>query len=254
MCQIGVYPLQHALHVIIRVHLENEKYRDPALSLSRTEQHHHTVSEMADLTRRLDFLNDAAHLLARSAPETSSYLMMSRNSLLLENGLDRSDPDRQHSCGACGQIFIVGQTASLRLETVGKKAPRRTERKQKERDQREEEAQRVTSAPEAAVVKRFTCERCSAFTKISIAKPAMPKKTHSATRPLKRPAELPAKPAGQTVSATEEAATGKSAANASSKKRAKARKAGLQAILDESKKQSSLGNSLTLGHFLKKPA
>ena len=199
---------------------------------------------MADVTSRLDFLNDAAHLLAKSAPETSSHLLTARNAVLLENGLERSDADRQHSCGACGQVFILGQGASLKLEATGEKHPTRRRKQAKQKAKEELSAQGAETVREAALAKIFTCDRCGAFTRIRMAKPVAPRKR----------AVGMAKPEQATVTAMENPTTSKAAANANSKKRAKARKSGLQALLDENKKQSGPGIGLTLGHFLKKPA
>ncbi|KAK3293223.1 uncharacterized protein B0H64DRAFT_208311 [Chaetomium fimeti] len=62
-----------------------------------------------ELTTSLNFLYDAGHLLAITAPETSAYLMGRRNDLMLEHELTLSDKHRQHVCSCCGRIMLLGQ-------------------------------------------------------------------------------------------------------------------------------------------------
>lgn len=187
-----------------------------------------------DLSKRLHFLNDAAHLLIKSAPETSSYLMDSRRSLMANNGVRRSDAEKQQSCIGCGQIVVVGQGTSLKIETVGQVQSRKV----KTRATSKSKHNKTNDPP--ALCKTYTCERCGAFTRITLPKPAAPLRREAGrrTRALSKPGP-PAVVAKQPT------------ANTNSKKRAKARKAGLQALVDDRPK-SGLGSGLSLSSFLKK--
>ncbi|KAI2632465.1 hypothetical protein GGS26DRAFT_77610 [Hypomontagnella submonticulosa] len=188
------------------------------------------------LPQSLGFLTDAAHLLMKTAPETSAYLMAQRNSLMFHHDLEQSDMQRQHVCGACGHIMVPGQGSELELETS--KAVRR------KRVEKNSSAAASKTALAAGCRKRFTCGMCGRYTDISIP-PAPPM---SRRRPLKPVKSLAPNVAHPNVSALTEPV--KVSANASSKKRAKSRKQGLQALLQQaqsstSKPQSGLGLSLS---------
>ncbi|KAI0853918.1 hypothetical protein F5Y00DRAFT_62595 [Daldinia vernicosa] len=186
------------------------------------------------LPQSLVFLTDAAHLLMKTAPETSAYLMTRRNSLILHNDLEQSDSQRQHVCGACGHIMIPGQGSELKMET--KMNPQRKKLKRKNNSSKVITGK---SAPTAERRKKFTCGMCGRYTDI-VLPPVAP---ISRRRPLKSaPALIPSEPS-------------KVSASASSKKRAKSRKQGLQALLQQaqssaSKPQTGLG--LSLSDFMSK--
>ncbi|PHH73857.1 hypothetical protein CDD80_3530 [Ophiocordyceps camponoti-rufipedis] len=173
-----------------------------------------------ELTTRLNFLTDAAHLLHRSAPETSAHLMRHRSNLMSRSGLSQPPLQRQHVCSACGHIMIPGQGTVIKLETIrsrkrGSKKPR-------------------AKASETRF-KVITCGRCQRCTRIAL-EPPKPAKAHTKTKAKAK--------------TTDACDTAKKSANASSKKRAKDRKAGLQALL--SRHQPSSTGSLTLADFMKK--
>ncbi|KAJ9165094.1 hypothetical protein NKR19_g769 [Coniochaeta hoffmannii] len=190
----------------------------------------------SDTVAHLNYLTDAAHLLAFTAPESSSYLMTRRNDLMVANGLEQSATQRQHVCGACGRIMIPGQNSTLKLEN--EKALRT---KRKRNTSAAGRAQTVTKyATLAGPSKVFACENCGRYTRVQLPSPA----------PISR--KRPSMPA---VTKTVETARQPASANASSKKRAKNRKAGLQALLNQSQAgsggaQSGLG--LSLSDFMKK--
>ncbi|OTB01013.1 hypothetical protein M426DRAFT_26001 [Hypoxylon sp. CI-4A] len=194
------------------------------------------------LPQSLGFLTDAAHLLTKTAPEASAYLMAQRNSLMFHNDLEVSDTQRQHVCGACGHIMIPGQGSELKIETnkairkkkIGKKSgnPKNVGEK---------------SASNVGCRKRFTCGMCGRYTDIPIPQPA-----RISRRRLPKPARslpLGAPRPNSSVPSTILPEPTKVSANASSKKRAKSRKQGLQALLQQaqssSKTQSGLGLSLS---------
>ncbi|KAI0130992.1 hypothetical protein F4814DRAFT_445134 [Daldinia grandis] len=191
------------------------------------------------LPQSLAFLTDAAHLLVKTAPETSAYLMTRRDSLIFHNDLEQSVLQRQRVCGACGHIMIPGQGSELNIETK-MKAQRKKMKKKNDG---------LKNTLTAELRKKFTCGMCGRYTDI-VLPPVAP---ISRRRPLK-----PAKPLSlgaahrNTPTPTEPARV---SASASSKKRAKSRKQGLQALLQQaqssaSKPQSGLG--LSLSDFMSK--
>uniref|UniRef100_L2GFH1 Duf866 domain protein n=1 Tax=Colletotrichum fructicola (strain Nara gc5) TaxID=1213859 RepID=L2GFH1_COLFN len=163
---------------------------------------------MDTLPAHLNFLNDAAHLLRASAPETSAHLMSHHNELMFLNDVEQNDVRRQHVCGACGHIMIPGQGTTLKMET--ERALRKKRRAVKATDSKVRD-----EVTRSGMRKLFACGNCNTTTKISLP-PAPP---------------VPA------------------SANSSSKKRAKNRKAGLQALLSQAKTSSSSGRSLSLADF-----
>ncbi|KAG6030533.1 hypothetical protein E4U41_007804 [Claviceps citrina] len=177
----------------------------------------------------LGFLTDAAHLLRQAAPETSAYLMRQRAELMHLNGLAQHETQRQHVCGACGHIMMPGQGTELKLERRPRpRAEKRTERKGG-----------VDRAPSrAGPTKSITCGHCRRITRISLPPP-------DAVQRRKKP-QTPA--AARAEGAVPAPHAQKATANASSKKRAKGRKGGLQALL--SGQQHKASNSLSLADFM----
>lgn len=64
---------------------------------------------------RLRFLTDSAHLLHKTSRGTSSFLMTERNTLVYKSDSQFLLSDRQHSCHACGTIFVPGESVSIRM-------------------------------------------------------------------------------------------------------------------------------------------
>ncbi|KAG8675600.1 hypothetical protein FPOAC2_01664 [Fusarium poae] len=182
---------------------------------------------LPELPGTTNFLTDAAHLLRTTAPETSAHLMNYRDSLLSQFGISPSDVQRQHVCGGCGLIMIPGQEAVLKLEarknmrakTKGKKSG-------------------ISSTPKdnkTGSCKILHCDNCQRDTKIVLSAPVPAARRKAAQNKVKK-TSAPVEPPKQT-------------SNASSKKRARNRKAGLQALLSGQKQQAA--NPLSLSHFMK---
>ncbi|KAI0394969.1 hypothetical protein F5Y17DRAFT_227509 [Xylariaceae sp. FL0594] len=191
----------------------------------------------------LSFLTDAAHLLLSTSPETSAHLLSQRNSLMVENDLSLSDVQRQHVCGCCGHIMIPGQGDWLKMKRniVGTRRKRVSVTKQKGKE----------LPPKKGCQKTFTCSKCGRYTKLDFEAPARITRrrlSHQVSKVTTRSTEsdMPSKPRSIPTLAADEPQR-KLTANASSKKRAKNRRQGLQALLQqstESKPQGSLGLSL----------
>lgn len=220
-----------------------------------------TIESM--LPTHLSFLNDAAHLLRQTAPETSTHLMSRRNELMFEYDLEQTDVQRQHVCGACGLIMISGHESKLKIETDKFLQQQRMREKRKRRRasaptptvQRETAKARAPAASEfhhAGPRKILQCGNCNSLTNVHLplpppvvrrkaaksksktGDPRNPEATSTKSDP-RQPAESEAKPS----------------ANASSKKRAKNRKAGLQALLSQAQSSQSSRN-LSLADFAKR--
>lgn len=192
----------------------------------------------------LNFLTDAAHLLAFSSPETSAHLMSQRNSLMFNTEIDQPDVQRQHVCGCCGHIMVFGNGDAFKIVSIKRVYKRKA-------SSTKNKANAVP--PRAGCRKTLTCNKCGRYTKISLPPPGrIPKRRfgHTArpstvltgvanTTPQLTSANVPL------VASTSEPV--KTSANANSKKRAKNRKQGLQALLQQSsnsKSQAGLGLSL----------
>ncbi|KAL7926580.1 hypothetical protein ACQKWADRAFT_143455 [Trichoderma austrokoningii] len=183
---------------------------------------------MASITAHspaINYLTDAAHMLRYAAPETSAHLLSQRAALLYAHDTAPSDLQRQHVCGACGHIMVPGHATELKLKTsrtartVRRKAPRSASDK----------TAKPGSARERS--KDFSCGFCARVTRIPLSTPeaiTRRKVAKSASSEILKPAT----------------------ANASSKKRAKNRKAGLQALLSGQQQRQS--NPLSLASFMKK--
>lgn len=196
------------------------------------------------LQARLDYLTDAAHLLACSAPEASAYLMTKRRALTSRHDIPVSDVERQHVCAACGNILIPGCNSVLEVESDRALRQRRQQRlsaarKHQDKSHRDGKLKPDAAIARAGITKTVSCDRCGR--KASLQVPPPP----AVGRPRKAKVESGRRDATEAVTDAP-----KPSANAVSKKRAKNRKAGLQALLAENKSKS--GPGLTLANFMKR--
>lgn len=183
----------------------------------------------SNLSAQLNFLSDAAHLLSRTAPETSAYLMSRRTNLVLNHDLPTSAVQQQHVCSCCGHIMQVGS----RLKFQARQGPPSRSRRQ---GARKTEVGR-SAVPGSAASKVFTCGNCGRDTAIALPPP----------NPISR--KKPVRPQEPSVQNTQ---TRKPSAGASSRKRAKSRKAGLQALLVNRGANQPKASGLSLTDFMKK--
>jgi hypothetical protein len=182
----------------------------------------------------LNYLTNAGYLLARSVPEVSSFLMLRRHAMTVRLGLSASEIEKQAVCTACGNIVVPGCSGRLEFE-----ADRAFKRRRRRRNQNAEG--KKPTVERFGPSKVMTCQRCRSVSKMQL--PAPPAMERRNTKP---PQALYGKQGAEPVAA-------KGSSNAASKKRAKARKAGLQGLLASSKAASSNSRpALTLASFLKK--
>lgn len=189
------------------------------------------MSTTAEHAPTLEYLTDAAHLLQTTAPETSAHLMSQRGNLMWQHDMTISETQRQNVCGACGNIMIPGHSSALKLDA--------------------RRARHATKKTEPRRVKGLTkviqCGRCNKSTKTRIDPVPRNKVNKSKAGPDLATPTRPT-PTNSDASTAPKPATAQS--NASSKKRAKSRKAGLQALLSGQQQQKS--NPLSLADFMKK--
>lgn len=192
---------------------------------------------------RLDFLTSAAQALYSDSPSTSSYLLASHNQLLNEQGKTLTASHEREICPACGTLRSPGWTSNVSTQT--KKSNTGIALRKKG----------VVGPPRSGVV--YKCSRCHRYVTQSLQKPPALR-----IQSNKAPSSSSIVPVSATPSATpqpqpkvaEMANAKKPSDNASSKKRAKARKnQGLLATLAASKQQprsQTPSNSLDLLDFL----
>jgi len=198
-----------------------------------------------ELNPTLRFLSDAGHLLAEVSPETSAYLMSKRGALLFEHELSPSDAQGEHVCGCCGHIMVPGRGSHLEIRNERKKAGRHSGSGNRRTDRHK------GAEHQAGITKVITCGHCSRLTEVKL--PAPTPISRRRTKPSRTSGPAPSSAATSRVPQEDPAQKGNTA-NASSKKRAKSRKAGLQALLDQSNatKSRTGGLGLSLADFMQK--
>ncbi|KAF4123669.1 RNAse P Rpr2/Rpp21/SNM1 subunit domain [Geosmithia morbida] len=237
------------------------------------------MSNDDSLMPTLQYLTDAAYLTMTRSPTVSARLMRQRSNLLFQNDLSPSPVQRQLSCGACGTILIPGMgSTTVKLEPRRTHARRTHARRTHARriqsgsssssssssggDAKNSDSNTKTNSKPSssstrscgvAATKRGTdkairCSRCRKTTRIDLGAPP------PASRPKKTKVGG-GKPAAAAAAAKGTASASplpeNKSANASSKKRAKNRRAGLQALLAGHQQQKN-SSPLSLGSFLKR--
>ncbi|KAK0651451.1 hypothetical protein B0T16DRAFT_79715 [Cercophora newfieldiana] len=200
-----------------------------------------------ELSPALRFLSDAGHLMATASPETSAFLMKKRDALLFEHEIPLTETQRQHVCTCCGHIMIPGRGSKLEFKNE-KPASKRSAAAGRRRPN-----QPKGTEPQNSLAKVITCGHCGRLTEVKFPAPAPISRRNmkaKVTKPI-----LSGAASTQTRISQEEPSQ-KGNANASSKKRAKSRKAGLQALLEQSNASKGsnmgLGLGLSLADFMKK--
>lgn len=190
---------------------------------------------------RLTFLTDAAQALYADSPSTSSFLLASHNQLLNEQGETLTASQEREICLGCGTLRTPGWMSAIS-----------TQRKRKRNTSVGSHKQGSGNvSPRSGVV--YKCLRCDRHVTQSLQKPprrhVQSKKTpSSSTQEVSAPVSTTASAAlQQRGKPTDTADAKKPSDNASSKKRAKARKnQGLLATLAASKQPRSQTPSASL--------
>ncbi|KLU91579.1 hypothetical protein MAPG_10097 [Magnaporthiopsis poae ATCC 64411] len=212
------------------------------------------MAQLDHLAGQMSFLTDAAHLLAKSAPETSAYLMSRRNALLLCHDTPLSDVQRQHVCTSCGHIIVPGHEDALKVEAAAavqsKTRPRQRLSPKTPKPPALPTAGSVASSKERrGASKTYTCGMCHRYTKITLPPaPAIVRRRPKVAETSAAPSSSASNPTAGNAGAEKP----QPSANSSSKKRAKSRKAGLQALLSQAQKDTARKPGLSLADFMKK--
>lgn len=200
-----------------------------------------------EVSSALRFLTDAGHLLASASPQTSAFLLNKRGTLIFENEVALPEKERQHVCTCCGHIMLLGLGSNIEFRSQNR-AAYHADMVRKRRPGMSKQAE----SP-AGPTKRITCGHCRRVTEVKLPAPN-PISRRNTKAKLSRP--LVAEIAPVQTRATKEELPEKGNANSSSKKRAKTRKAGLQALLDQSGaakgSKPGLGLGLSLADFMQK--
>jgi RNase P subunit RPR2 len=183
------------------------------------------------LELRLKFLKEAARTLAISAPAISANMGGAYDSLLAAEERDVNmsrkewDALRRDLCGSCGSLVVPGWSCTVSHRSHPAKK------------------NKTSSEPKELV---YSCLRCDRRTVQALqSRPAKHIRTGARTK-----TDEPLQMAPSNALATEDSKVTKSV-NATSKQRKKARKGGLQAMLDKNKTDASGKNGqLDLMDFL----
>ncbi|KAL9597654.1 MAG: hypothetical protein Q9219_004981 [cf. Caloplaca sp. 3 TL-2023] len=198
------------------------------------------MSSNAETDARIRFLDASARLLHNAVPETSAHLMQQRNEVAEECEKILNQKQVKDICKACGTILNLGSTSRIiPLDvSLGKKKKRIAREPEATKEQLKIEClscrrmvpTEIKRQQEMDMQNALSHDKLKDTPQVTVSKVGSVSNDHSADSP---------KPAS---------------ANASSKKRTKARKqGGLQALLEKSKGKTlgSTGLGLDLMDFMK---
>ncbi|KAL4863986.1 hypothetical protein BDV12DRAFT_20366 [Aspergillus spectabilis] len=179
---------------------------------------------LKDFAPRLNFLKDSAGALSSTSPSTAAFLMSVHYGIFLEEHKPPNHRLHDSFCGACG-------------------SPRKSEWTKTASIKKKSQKRATSSFAEGATV--YKCMRCRRRT---VTPSRVPSRAVSATVPI---VQSQTSAAITTTSLPGQISASKAADNASSKKRAKARKqGGLQALMAAKQTQTEPSQSLDLFDFL----
>jgi hypothetical protein len=183
---------------------------------------------------KANFLREAAHLLAVSSPTAAAFLGSARNKLIEDADVEVSSKEAdalcREVCGACGNVLIPGWSCKTSYRTLEVQLGKRGKNNTK-----------GSAKPEKTVM--YSCLRCHRETVQTLQQ--KPRRYTNKSKPLtglESPAEVKRsrKEVENVVPKT---------ANASSKQRQRARKGGLQAMLEKNKTQTASQGGFDLMDF-----
>lgn len=204
---------------------------------------------LAESAPQLNFLRDSAQFLSFQSPSTSAHLLAVHNRILHDQFRPLNFRQHETFCGACGSLRTPHITKKVEIKEKSAKSKAQKSKVTKPAGSQD--------APPGAVV--YKCLRCYKRAVQPIRKPASRKNIQSvpiaATEPVvSSTAASTSKTSPQEAAdaATPSVSSKTTSENASSKKRAKARKqGGLQALLaSKQRSQTQTSSSLDLFDFL----
>ncbi|KAL8809891.1 MAG: hypothetical protein Q9200_003029 [Gallowayella weberi] len=188
------------------------------------------------LEARITFLETSARLLQKTAPSTSAHLMLERNIVANEHDRKVDKSQLKDNCRACGTISVPGVTSKTEVTKVFSNS------KQKKRAGFNEDAD------ELEIHECLACYRVVTSPSSKVLQNGF--KNQGKPTGLVERSKIGGAGSKSDIMQTEKSTP----ANASSKRRAKARKqGGLQAMLEKSKgaNSQSTGTGLDLMDFMK---
>lgn len=190
----------------------------------------------SDHQPRLNFLKESASTLSAASPSTAAHLMMVHHGVFLDEGRPLNQRLQETSCGACGSIRSPETTRVMHLK--------------KRKSLKRASVARGITAHGATVYKCLRCRRRTVRpSRMEAPRPQTAGQCKSSMN-VAQPVSGGESPSTQATQVAEGSHVAKAADNASSKKRAKARKqGGLQALL-ASKQKIQATSSLDLFDFL----
>ncbi|RAL01296.1 ribonuclease P Rpr2/Rpp21/SNM1 subunit [Aspergillus ibericus CBS 121593] len=196
---------------------------------------------LSDHAPRLEFLKSSASFLNALSPSTAAYLMTLHNGIIYDEFKPLNQRHHEAACGACGSVRSAAWTKTINI-------PKRKGKLSKS-------GTAVKPTCEGATI--LKCIRCRRRTVKPIRKEAgrsaMPAKAipTTASTPEVQSSAATASLSEPTSELTDPNRVNKAADNASSKKRAKARKqSGLQALMASKQQSRTHSSSLDLFDFL----
>lgn len=185
------------------------------------------------LEARIRFLNDSARLFQTLAPSTSAHLMLERNNIVRENEKASSRLQLKDVCKACGTILIPDMTS--KIEIIGPHVPKKRN------------ASMTSASVNAEKTECLVCRRVVRTRRPNANKAIKPLSSLGLSRGPASNVDIQIRYAKTVIEKP-------ASVNASSKKRARARKqGGLQALLERSKEKdvNSSSSGLDLMDFMK---
>lgn len=181
---------------------------------------------------RIQFLDTAARYFHGIVPETSAHLMHQRNVVAEELGESLKKAQTKDICEACGMILVPGSSSKISAAVqLGKK--------------KRKSASEIEITQQRWKTECLTCHR----TNVSPLEHLQGKDVGNMATPVRiaDPSPMVASKTGLASKSLGEDTQKSASANASSRKRAKARKQGsLQALLEKSRGADSMSGGLGL--------
>ncbi|KAF1981211.1 hypothetical protein K402DRAFT_342829 [Aulographum hederae CBS 113979] len=182
---------------------------------------------------RLNYLDQAAHFLAPTAPSTAAFLQSGHSELTFEKSAKVAEERRRSVCGACGNIMLPGWTCRVDQEVC---------------KPHKQHARPVQTGAKSIV---YHCLGCKSKTRFPVnresRRPMRPKARNTMEAPGAKQKGLQG-----TISASRTAPQPEVSSTASTKQKNRTRKqAGLSAQLAQTKSNSKSGLGLDLMDFMK---
>jgi RNase P subunit RPR2 len=195
---------------------------------------------------RARYLDESAHLLARTSPAISRQLRSQMHTLATDYNIDLPNTQKREACGACGNIMIPGQTSRTYLDN--KRSKRSSKRHTSRRPSTGNPSPQKQIEEAAVKAMCYECLICNRVTRQVVPAPSKASRKEQEQIPPSKGADVNSRKPDGTHIPTDSGlgSPASSITNASSRRRAKTRKeSGLQALLAKRKEESRGGGFAT---------